>query len=320
MPDEAQLRRVVVNGLVGYINQQGEVVIECQFEHGTDFFGGLAAVGLRDESGFIDASGTMRIRHDYADVGRFAEGLCAVTVGKGWPHYSGFIDTTGRLVVDAKFDLARSFSSGVASVKMEGKWGLIEKTGRFAAACKYDQCWSMVAGESVIGFKRSGKWGLLSKEGKELLAPRFDYAYACSHGLIGVQTKGKWGFINTDGEFRIPGMYEKINPHYVEGFVGVRKLGKWGIIDTSGAPVTGFDYTYVNDFSEGLAGVYVGGQWDHDTYVCGGKWGFINSDGELVIQPRYDHVHDFRSGICRVDVGDVQNRDYAVGYINRCGE
>ena len=41
-------------------------------------------------------------------------------------------------VCSCKYDWVNNFFEGLASVKLNGKWGFIDKTGREAIPCKYD--------------------------------------------------------------------------------------------------------------------------------------------------------------------------------------
>lgn len=42
----------------------------------------------------------------------------------------GFVDTAGNILVEAKFDRAKSFSNGLAAVCQDEKWGFSDKTGK----------------------------------------------------------------------------------------------------------------------------------------------------------------------------------------------
>jgi hypothetical protein len=58
--------------------------------------------------------------------GDFAEGLARWKFGKKY----GFIDDSGTVVIQPKFDLTFHFSEGLAPVQIDGKWGCIDKNGK----------------------------------------------------------------------------------------------------------------------------------------------------------------------------------------------
>lgn len=58
----------------------------------------------------------------------FCEGLApAVLSGEKY----GYIDKTGRVVIQPQFHFASSFSNGVAFVAIDGKPGYIDKAGHY---------------------------------------------------------------------------------------------------------------------------------------------------------------------------------------------
>ncbi|MFN6096330.1 MAG: WG repeat-containing protein [Dolichospermum sp.] len=49
----------------------------------------------------------------------------------------GFINTIGKLVITCQFDDAKSFSEGLAIVKIEEKWGFINTIGKLVIPCQF---------------------------------------------------------------------------------------------------------------------------------------------------------------------------------------
>lgn len=43
----------------------------------------------------------------------------------------GYIDKTGKYVINPQFDLAGEFSEGLSGVKIGDKWGFIDKIGKY---------------------------------------------------------------------------------------------------------------------------------------------------------------------------------------------
>lgn len=65
----------------------------------------------------------------------FSAGLAAVKIGRKF----GYIDKTGKFIIRKQFDVAQPFSSGLAAVKMGRKWGYIDITGKLVIQPQFDQ-------------------------------------------------------------------------------------------------------------------------------------------------------------------------------------
>jgi hypothetical protein len=117
------------NGLTGYLNVKGEVVIEPQFHVGSAFSEGLARACKDKLFGFIDQRGEWVIPPAFEYAGDFSEGLAGVSLGEeGW----GFIDRTGKVVIPAKFGwVYGGFRHGVAEVAFDRKLACIDKKGEW---------------------------------------------------------------------------------------------------------------------------------------------------------------------------------------------
>ena len=50
----------------------------------------------------------------------------------------GFIDKSGKVVIEPQFDDAEDFSEGLAQVGKDGKWGFIDKSGKVVIEPQYD--------------------------------------------------------------------------------------------------------------------------------------------------------------------------------------
>ena len=62
---------------------------------------------------------------DYDQVCGFHDGLAIVKLNGKY----GFIDKTGKEIIPLIYDSAGDFSEGVANVKSNGKWITIDQTG-----------------------------------------------------------------------------------------------------------------------------------------------------------------------------------------------
>jgi len=90
----------------GYENQNGEVVIPCQFGYAYDFSDGMGCVCDGDT-------------------------FFATT------RY-GFVNTEGEIVIPYQYESALDFHEGYAPVMKNGKWGLINKLGEVVLPIEHD--------------------------------------------------------------------------------------------------------------------------------------------------------------------------------------
>ncbi len=129
------------SGKWGYINQKGEVKIPQQFYFADAFRNGMAEVrNEKGERGFINKQGQLVVDYKFESVNNFSEDFAAVQLEKKW----GFIDTSGTLVIRAVYDkiapfhdepLNGGFSGGVAKVEIDGHEFFIDPKGRCLLGC-----------------------------------------------------------------------------------------------------------------------------------------------------------------------------------------
>jgi hypothetical protein len=95
--------------------------------------------------------------------------------------------------------------------------------------------------------------------------------------------------------------------HAQEHLAAAKTNGKWGFIDKKGNFVIAAQYDKVLSFSDGLAAVNIGYQFDaKNADNCHtGKWGFIDSQGKWVIEPSFEAAEQFDDGLAKVNQGAV---------------
>ena len=82
---------------------------------------GYAAVKKNGKWGFIDADGTVQIDFQFDDALSFGQHLAAVKLGEFW----GYVNLQGNIVIEPVFLEAKSFSSGSAPVLTSRGWQFI---------------------------------------------------------------------------------------------------------------------------------------------------------------------------------------------------
>jgi len=121
------------NSNAGYINHEGKFVIEPQYFRASSFSEGIAYAAITPQViKFIDTENRQafepEIEHlNSYNFGRFSEGLATFTINNG---NSGYMDRSGKIVIEMKFGAANDFHNGLALVRLDQNWGYIDATGK----------------------------------------------------------------------------------------------------------------------------------------------------------------------------------------------
>ena len=175
----------------GYVDADGNVVIEPQFLQCKEFSEGLARVGAIVDGvggwGYIDQKGQFVVKPRFNVAKEFHDGLAAVALGSSEDNAKwGFINRTGSVVITPQFDEVFDFKKSRAVVRIGGGFGSQRQS---EAINRFDQ----------IKPVKAGKWGVIDKQGRFTINPRFDRLETPENGLapirIGDHLTGKWGYI-----------------------------------------------------------------------------------------------------------------------------
>ena len=302
------------NGKWGFINKDGKMVIEPQFDD------------------------IVQYNHDTTDEKAqesFSEGLACVNVGATQKDFGmmsggkwGYIDTTGKLVIPPKFITASPFVDEMASVSIEDVAakrrgltittmnGYINRNGRFIIP---PQPYPFSLGRFSDGLAQvertsAGRtlWGYADKTGKTVIVPRFDYAGVFSEGLARVEIGNAWGYIDKKGNINVKLQFD-LAGNFLDGLAPVVSHGQLSFInrrgdlqfDVAGGVASLLEILTLR-FSERLAPVKVGD-----------RLGYIDQTGEFVIPPKFISADRFSEGLASVMV--VTQQGIRSGYIDKTG-
>jgi hypothetical protein len=98
-------------------------------------------------------------------------------------------------------------SVSLAAVKVGGKYGYIDASGREVIPLSFNETWGFAANGLAL-FRKDEKWGYIDASGREVIPPRLDYTWGFSdNGLAPAKVDGKWGYIDASGKEVIPPRY-----------------------------------------------------------------------------------------------------------------
>lgn len=177
------------------------------------------------QTGFIDSSGNVVIAPRFEFAQEFSEGLCAVRVG----GLFGFINLHGEMVIPPSFDYATMFQEGLALVFTDGNPFFIDKKGSVVIQPLYTEMSLFNNGRSYVR-THSGKQGVIDKNGKLMIDTVYKYIGEITNNLAVVQ-----------------GLQHELHPSENE----LRKL-EIGIVRTDGSMLIPFGiYEEITNVGEG---------------------------------------------------------------------
>lgn len=206
-----------------------------QIETGYKVFGegDLVSAKSGDKWGFIDKTGRFVINPEYDSVESFVEGLARVEKDEKY----GYINLKGEVVINIMFDYAMSFYEGLAVVQSGELYGYIDKTGKYVINPQFDEAESF--SEGIAKVEKDEKYGFIDKSGTYVINPQFDDAGYLSNGLIAVKSGNLWGYVDAKGQVIISYQFGKVSAMRDDGFaVVVTTDKKYIIIDKTGRQIT----------------------------------------------------------------------------------
>jgi hypothetical protein len=294
-----------------------------------------------DSRALIDAKGVVVIPATGGKPSGFNAGERLALI-RGWDGKFGFMDRSGRVVIEAKYQYAVGFREGLAAVRENGLFGFINEAGEMVIPLQFRSAFSSVFVDGLAAVAPQSAWGYIDRTGKLVIPPQFEKASDFREGLAAVQLEGKWGFIDRAGKLvaaavqaatffqdgvapvcvfearvdrclfvnkqfaqAVPGRFSSASG-FLEGLAMVRDRidAMPRFIDRSGKEVLPPSNDYNGGFHEGLARV-----------VRNGKIGYIDRTGKEVIAPKFDGAEDFDGPLAKIADEDGK----LVGYIDKKG-
>ena len=274
-----------IDGKYGYINEQGEEVIECEYDIASSFnINGIAAVGYKTGETYTYIDDTCDL-YDWS-----------------------LINTRGKEIasLDDYDQVASMCKNGYICVgKKDGideygntifQWGYIDSTGKEKITCKYFRNW-LPADLGLYGAwnedglatveKADGSWAILNEKGEEIIERGDDSTILLNDSELYFSA-------------RQTGTDEDGDPIY-----------EYGYVDKKGEEVIPYQFTEAEDFSDnGLAAVKKQTGTDEDGEPVY-KWGYINEAGENVLPFIYEYARSFdENGLAFVEVeGEIADEE-----------
>jgi len=193
---ENGIARIITNEKWGFINVEGDVVINPDYEYCTSFEDNIARIEKNDLVGYIDSKGKILITPQYIKGSNFFENYAIVQLENS--DRITFIDKTGKPMTDLNIHSATSFSNGIAGVMINEKWGFIDKNFNLFIRPQYDDIESLQNNFVIV--KSKDKWGLINRKGDIVVDYKYD-RFEFKGKLAFVTENNLEAYIDTTGKY-----------------------------------------------------------------------------------------------------------------------
>ena len=155
-------------------------------------------IQTNDKYGLVDeAQKVVLVECKYDSLNELPNGLATVRLNKKW----GLINKQGEVIVECKYDGIGHYLSGKLVVELNKKRGLLNLRGETITECKFDLIHNFQSNGLAIVIANK-KEGLIDENGKDIAKCKYDEIRRFDNGLAKAKLKGKWGFINEKGEWK----------------------------------------------------------------------------------------------------------------------
>ncbi len=280
------------------LDANGRPITTVRLHYPQPFHDGLAAFRDVKGWGYVDGTGKIVIEPRFAKAEAFHEGLAEVSLSRG---KKGYVDKTGAMVIEPIYDATSPFENGVAQVRSGDETMLIDKNGKRLT----DRAFSRIDAfkNGLATFRDSGGlYGVIDAKGRTIIEPKFAVMSDFIGGLAGVEFgDGGYGFVDASGK-TILSLDGKLPGAFHDHIASVMENGEWGFIDENGNWLVKPVYKAPPYYSEGLWVVEVNG-----------RWGFLDAKAKMIINPIYTRAGWFTEGLAPVEM------NVEPGSKGRCG-
>ena len=275
------------NDKFGYMDKSGKVIIPAEYSYKLNdnsmpfFFKSVIAIKKESKMGIIDKTGKIIIPFDYDNT---------------YVHYQ-----------------VKDFFPVIKKENGKNLYGIINSQNKVIIPVAFEE---MLMDSNLVKVKKDGKWGLMDISGKQILPNEYDAITTYSHEKLIQATKGDQNkFFDASGKF----LFEKAKGVYVikgcyDGMIRCTVNDKYGYLDFRGDEAIITRYDDANDFVNGLAKV------GKKTAASGSTilYGFIDKKGNEIIPLVYPSANLglFQFGLIKAK--DTETNRF--GYYDKTGK
>ena len=215
---QTRVRFIGDNGLFGYKDESGAIIIPAKFVKAGYFIDNVAIVGNSNSYFLINDNGT-KVSAKYSRISYLGEGLFIATIQRTQQVEMLLIDSIGRETADvSKYDAVYAFHNKMAKVRkvLSGiankerttshkYYGFINKEGIEVVPCIYDDIDDFNGEYAKV--KKGIYYGIVNKKGEEVVACAYNSIGDFKGGYAEARKGTNYGYFDSKYNVAIPFRY-----------------------------------------------------------------------------------------------------------------
>jgi hypothetical protein len=246
--------------------------------------------------GFIDTTGKVVIEAYYGDVSDFKDGL-AIVKNSGNISIPMVIDKESKKVIDIHSDIKRFGVNFLVQRGIVGPWAIFNSNGETVLPFQLTELIRIFEGAELAVVVKEGKYGVINTSGKEMLPFKFNHDPIVSdinEKVFTIKENDSLYLVDKTGKYIINGPIDTIPKLMYNETIQIRRGGKNGVIDFNGKIIIPTIYDNRDIIYN-----------DHCYSVhLRGKKGFIDEKGRTVLKPVYDSISHFNEGFATAKINN----------------
>ena len=291
-------------GKMGLVNSSGENVVPYVYDDIHDFDNGFAVVEKGEKYGVINCAGKVIAPCEFSSA-EIIDGLILIERDGKF----AILNSEG-VATPFIFDIISNREGNYVSVRINGEWGFIDReTSKFVVPCEYEEVSSYCEGLAVV--KKDGRYGVVNTDGELITPCVFDWISDYKNGFARAVKEGRDGVLDSNGQLCVPCRFDVVcdwdnwggwlDGSIYNGLAMVKLNGKYGLINLNGKQ-TSVSFDEIRSYY-GFAKVQKNG-----------KYGLVNTNCELIVPCKYDKIYRTEDGPWIVTLGNKKGALDAEGH------
>lgn len=192
------------------------------------------------------------------------------------------------------------YEQNVLKVQKDGKYGLINLTGKQVIPVEYDEIVPVLGVENSFRVQKDGKYGIVNNEGKIVIEPQYAFIDVLGKdnksGFIIKNDKGKYGIVDYSNSQILEAKYDSIEKVYGNDLYVVTVSGKQKIVNKNNEDVLTSGFESIKQILSRQENAVI--------FVKSGKYGIMDLTGKILIDAKYDSIEESKTGMFIVKKSD----------------